>query len=200
MSFLVPSLTSPFGLLLKKRSIFVSYHHFRDQLYYDDFSRVFSDTYDVIEDNSVDRILDSDDPEYVIRRIREGHITGSSCTIVLCGPETPWRKYIDWEIKATLDKEHGIIGINLPNNPKNHLGNVYVPVRLYDNILSGYAIWINWEQLNINSLKLYIELAINRPKSLINNERGMRKRNGENYGNPFERLFLSESWPGKTIR
>jgi hypothetical protein len=47
-----------------------------------------------------------------MQRIRDKHITGTSCTIVLCGSLTPWRKYVDWEIKATLDKEHGLIGIN----------------------------------------------------------------------------------------
>lgn len=33
--------------------------------------------------------------------------------MVLCGAEAPQRKFVDWEIKATLDKEHGLIGINL---------------------------------------------------------------------------------------
>jgi hypothetical protein len=165
------------GLLPKKRSIFVSYHHDSDQFYYDSFSRLFSDTYDIIQDNSVDRIFDSDDPDYVMRRIREGHIKGSSCTIVLCGPETHGRKYVDWEIKATLDKEHGLIGINLPNNPLNMLGQVYVPARLHDNFISNYAIWASWEQLNVNSLKSFIELSIGSPKSSINNERQMLKKN-----------------------
>jgi hypothetical protein len=32
--------------------------------------------------------------------------TGTSCTIVLCGAETPKRKFVDWEIKAILDKGH----------------------------------------------------------------------------------------------
>jgi len=203
MSFLVPSLTSPLSLLLKKRSIFVSYHHDRDQLYYDAFSRLFCDTYDIIKDNSVDRIFDSDDPEYVMRRIRENHITGSSCTIVLCGPETRWRKYVDWEIKATLDKNHGLIGINLPHNPKDIWGRVHKPDRLQENIDIGYALWKEWNELiNLPSLlKLSIESAIDRSETFsCQNDRPMRQRNGENYANPIERLLLPQSWPGKTIR
>ena len=78
---------------------------------------VFADDYEVIQDNSVEREIDSNDAEYVTRRIREDFITGSSCTVVLCGAETPQRKFVDWEIKATLDKEHGLIGINLPTIP-----------------------------------------------------------------------------------
>ena len=127
-----------------KRKVFVSYHHGNDQWFYNEFSRVFNDTYDVISDNSLDRAIDSDNPDYVMRRIREKYITGSSCTIVLCGAETPNRKYVDWEIKATLDKEHGLIGINLPTSITSQYGGVIVPDRLHDNVQSGYAVWIDW--------------------------------------------------------
>ena len=115
-----------------KRSVFVSFHHGGDRNYYDAFSRLFADNYDVIQDNSVERVIDSDDAEYVIRKIREEFITGSSCTVVLCGQQTPQRKFVDWEIKATLDKEHGLIGVNLPTNPKFPNGTVVVPNRLFD--------------------------------------------------------------------
>lgn len=87
-----------------KHKIFVSYHHHGDQAYYDAFSKAFHDTYNVIYDNSLERSIDSDDVNYVMRRIRENHITGTSCTIVLVGAESPKRKYIDWEISATLEK------------------------------------------------------------------------------------------------
>src|SRR4051794_39013081 len=86
-----------------KRSSFVSYHHAGDRAHCGAFSMLFANTYKIIEDTSVYRKIDSDDAEYVIRRIREQYVTGSSCTVVLCGSETPNRKYIDWEIKATLE-------------------------------------------------------------------------------------------------
>src|SRR5690242_16014308 len=84
-----------------KSKIFVSYHHHLDQRYYDDFSRCVCDEYDVLYDNSPERAKDSDDVEYIMRSLREKHIFGTSCTIVLCGAETPWRKFVDWEIDAT---------------------------------------------------------------------------------------------------
>jgi hypothetical protein len=65
-----------------KHRIFVSYHHAGDQPYYDAFSKAFHDTYDVIYDNSLNRQVDSDDVDYVRRRIADNYITGSSCTIV----------------------------------------------------------------------------------------------------------------------
>lgn len=165
----------------QRRSIFVSYHHEQDQVYYNELSRVFCDMYGIVRDNSVDRLFDTDDPEYVMRRIREHYITGTSTTVVLCGPETPWRKYIDWEIKATLDKEHSLIGVNLPHNPRTNLGRFQVPDRLYDNWVSGYAVWVMWYDLLLwgpAALKNYAEQANARQKSLINNSRPMRSRNG----------------------
>src|SRR5207253_16569 len=80
---------------------------------------IFSASYDVITDNLLDRAVGSDDVEYVMRRIRENYITGSSCTLVLVGRDTWGRKYVDWEIDATLQKEHGLIGLQLPTLPLN---------------------------------------------------------------------------------
>ena len=167
-------------LLPTKRKIFVSYHHDNDQIYKNILVRAFAQQFEIITDNSLSRALDSDDPDYVSRRIRENHISGSSCTIVLCGSETRWRKYVDWEIKATLDKEHGIIGVHLPTNLPDSLGGVHKPDRLQDNIDSGYAVWIDWGSFvsSLEALNHYIEIAINKSSRLINNSRTMRRRNG----------------------
>ena len=167
-------------LIPTKRKIFISYHHNSDQWYYNEFSRYFADGYEAVQDNSVDRLINSDNTDYVIRRIREEYITGTSCTIVLCGPQTRWRKYVDWEIKASLDKQHGLIGIKLPNNNPDSAGGVHKPDRLQDNINTGYAIWTTWENLNQGPdyLQKCIEHANSKSASLIDNTRDLRKRNG----------------------
>jgi hypothetical protein len=163
-----------------KRKVFISYHHSGDKAYYDAFINDFSNTYDVIHDNSVERAIDSSNTDYVIRRIRENFITGSSCTIVLCGAQTPYRKFVDWEIKATLDKKHGLIGVNLPSNPLSANSKYTVPDRLHDNIESGFAIWTNWVSFtqNIQSVQGFIEQANSRSALFINNNRALRQRNG----------------------
>ena len=107
------------GLGVVKRKVFVSYHHGNDRRYYDAFINAFSSTYDVVHDNSVERAVNSDNTDYVIRKIRENYITGSSCTIVLCGPQPPRRNVVAREITATLDKQHDLIGVNLPTKPLN---------------------------------------------------------------------------------
>ncbi|MGF6575178.1 hypothetical protein ABH945_007307 [Paraburkholderia sp. GAS333] len=162
-----------------KRKVFVSYHHGGDQAYYDAFSKKFHDDYDVITDNSLERAIDSDDVNYVMRRIREDYITGTSCTILLVGKKTWGRKYADWEIKATLDKQHALIGIQLPTLQQGPNGNVTVPDRLHDNIQSGYALWLTWAAFTASAQACtsYIEQANSRDKKLIVNDRDRRLRN-----------------------
>lgn len=168
------------SLAAVKRKVFVSYNHDEDQAYYNTFSNAFQNTYEVITDNSLARAVDSDNAEYVMRRIRENHIKGSSCTIVLVGEYAHARKYVDWEIKATLDMQHGLIGVMLPTLPINNMGRVNVPPRLSDNIDSGYALWVSWANMTASApaCQGYIEAANARKKDLIENSRALRLRNG----------------------
>jgi MTH538 TIR-like domain (DUF1863). len=110
-----------------RRKVFVSYHHGGDQAYYDEFSRYFHDQYEAIRDNSLERLIQSDNTEYVMQQIRDKYITGTSCTIILIGAQSHQRKYLDWEIKATLDECHGLIGIVLPTHVKNPADEIVVP-------------------------------------------------------------------------
>jgi hypothetical protein len=124
--------------------VFVSYHHDNDQGWYDCLAQFFVNTYDMVTDRSLKESINSDDVDYVMQTIREKFIIGTSLTILLCGSETWKRKYIDWEIKATLDKEHAILGIQLPTLVPGSNGLVTIPARLHDNIQSGYAHWAGW--------------------------------------------------------
>jgi len=163
----------------RKRKIFISYHHEGDQYYYDVFSELFCDQLDLVYDHSLDRLIESRDPDYVMRRIRENFLRGASVTIVLCGAETYLRKYVDWEICTSLNQEMGLIGVQLPTLLPD-IGNiVYVPDRLYDNIQSGYAIWTNWIYITstIPSLVKNIEASLIKPKRLIVNSRETMKYN-----------------------
>lgn len=45
--------------------------------------------------------FDSNNPEYIMRRIREEKLHDSTVTIVLIGNCTHSRRYVDWEIKAS---------------------------------------------------------------------------------------------------
>lgn len=129
-----------------KPKVFVSYHHERDQTYYDLFAKLFADGYDIITDTSIDRIIASNDATYQQQVIREQHITGSSITVVLCGAESWKRRWIDWEIDMTLNKQHALLGIGIPTCQRTANGAVIVPDRLHANIVSGYASFIQWTE------------------------------------------------------
>lgn len=162
-----------------RHRIFVSYQHSRDQAYYDAFSRIFHDTFEAVYDNSLERRVDSDNADYVIRRIRNDYISGTSCTVVLIGSDTWKRKYVDWEIKATLEMGHGLIGAYLPSASRDAIGRTLVPGRLHDNVHSGYSLWLSWEQLtaSADSLNRYVADAKARSALFIVNNRERLLRN-----------------------
>jgi hypothetical protein len=165
--------------LAARRRVFVSYHHAGDQRYKDALSAVFHDHYQVIFDNSLDRARDSDDHNYIVRYIRENHLTGSSCTIVLCGAATHGRKYVDWELQASLYQQMGLLALQLPTLVADGDGKVTVPQRVADNIRSGYAVWTSWETATASTQALsgFIEHALNKSKTLIDNSAQRLQRN-----------------------
>jgi hypothetical protein len=175
---------SQFGAIFSSRpfrpKVFLSYHHKGDQSFYEQFSKTFHDVYETVFDNSLERKIDSDNSEYIMRRIREEFITGTSCTIVLVGPETWGRKYVDWEIEATLEKKHGLIGVQLPTATPNPItGLVSVPDRFLDNLNSKFALWVSWADITASAARLNqcIADATGRSKALIANDRERRLRN-----------------------
>ncbi|WP_192179974.1 TIR domain-containing protein [Mesorhizobium amorphae] len=161
-----------------RRKVFVSYHHRGDQRHYDAFSAAFHDSLQLLTDNSLERRIDSADPSYIMRRIRESHLHGSSCTIVLCGADTWRRKYVDWEIKASLDQQMGLVGIWLPTLPLVGDG-TNKPDRLQDNIDANYAVWIRWTNIiaDYRQLMNAIEATLVKPRSLIMNNRALMSYN-----------------------
>lgn len=164
-----------------KRKVFVSYHH-QDQEWVDYFRAQFGTGLEVFSDGSLDRLIDSQDTDYVSRTIREDYITGTSITIVLCGNETWKRKYVDWEIHSTLDKNHAVLGIILPDHKQVMRDGQFtwlVPNRLADNVNTGYAHWIGWPQ-NAEALKQAIDHALNQSsvnKHMKNNSAQKMQRN-----------------------
>src|SRR4051812_30659698 len=49
-------------------------------------------------------IVDSKNTDYVMRRIREDFIGDATVTMVLVGTCTHSRRYVDWELKASLQQ------------------------------------------------------------------------------------------------
>jgi hypothetical protein len=122
-----------------RRQIFVSYH----QADTDEVGR-FITAFDHIADGFIARgigasmpgdVIDSTDTEYVMRRIRGTYLKDSSITVVLIGACTWSRRYVDWELQASLRSgttvtPNGVFGIRLPS----YTGSGY-PNRLNKNLL-----------------------------------------------------------------
>ena len=125
----------------KRHNVFISYFHRDDQEYKDRFVRMMGDC---IIDKSVNfgAIDDNNAPtEATLQRIREDYIAQVSVTVVLIGSCTWQRKYVDWEIGASLrctatNPRSGLLGILLPGHPNSGTRQCnprLIPPRLADN-------------------------------------------------------------------
>ena len=127
------------------RTVFISHSHLHESetnQFLKDFQGVFISRH--IGVSNRDDFIESTDPDYVMRRIREKHIGTASVTIILVGSCTHSRRYVDWEIKASLQQgkdrlPNGLLAIQLPSCPNG----AFLPPRLERNLrvndLKGYA-------------------------------------------------------------
>jgi len=151
-----------------RHKVFISYHH-DDQEEADQFIETFDKEREVFIARALgvdmeQDIIDSDDSEYVMRRIRELYLKDSTVTIVLIGKCTWARRYVDWEIQASLrhgeeTTPNGLIGIVLPSAGKKPIA----PERLSKNLKGensdeGYARWY-WYPQRKDTLANWIEDA-----------------------------------------
>lgn len=164
----------------KKRKIFISYDHHRDGSRYDEFQRLFASLYEITRDNSLERELDTDDVEGYLARLREESLGDAGSVLVLCGARTHLDKFVDWEIKAALDRGAGLLGVVLPENPSDGAGQPLLPDRMRRNFDGGYAVVCRWEELARDKIELTprIDFAMERPTDLIDNSAPLRMTNG----------------------
>lgn len=135
------------------RRIFVSFHQ-RDEYEVAVFCQRYSQFFDGIRTLGVSadgdeyaQRIDSGDSEYVMRRIREKYIAGTSCTVVLIGKCTWARRYVDWEIAATLrnhkdDPRGGLVAVQLPSAAENHW--TTLPPRLQRNVVQENGVEVGY--------------------------------------------------------
>lgn len=156
--------------------VFVTYDHRSDQEYYEQFTSAFSQRYQIRGAPLTTQARSMDPMQYIARLLQEG-LRGAYVTVVLCGPATPGCRCVDWDISASLQRKLGLIGINLPTNSKNAEGKSPVPMRLYDNLKSGYASLLAWNKVIENPV--FFDSAVlrarNRDNDLIDNHREQRQ-------------------------
>ncbi|MFA5146962.1 MAG: TIR domain-containing protein [Candidatus Omnitrophota bacterium] len=176
------------GLLPTKRNVFISYHH-GDDAEVKTFIKRWTEAESVFTPKGLglrftDDIIKSDNPEYVMSQIRAKYIQDASVTIVLLGTCTHSRRYVDWEIKASLRQEknglpNGLLGIILPSR-----GNTaHLPERFAANWTDGHIncyarFWV--APSSATELRGWIEDAYSsrtKKAHLIKNSADMMKNN-----------------------
>jgi hypothetical protein len=170
-----------------RRKVFLSHSHIHERenaAFLRDFGDVFIAKQLGIFGN--EDFINSTDTNYVMHCVRSRYVQDSTVTIVLIGACVHSRRYIDWEIKASLRQgadslPNGLLGITLPSTN----GNAVLPERFEQ----------NWKQWNSNcyahfqpypaskeQLRIWIEEAYARRRThshLISNSRDMWGYNRE---------------------
>ncbi len=166
-----------------RHKCFISYHH-ADQEAVDQFVKEFDHNHDIFIARRLgkmpDDIINSTNTDYVMRRIREDYIKDSTVTIVMCGKCTWARRYVDWEIQASLRSTesvtpNGLLAVKLPTFSK-------FPERFTMNLRShndseekGYAGSIEYPKSKL-VLQKAIEWSFNRRSTHLKNIKNISKR------------------------
>ena len=128
-----------------RHKTFISYHG-DDHKEVEKFIKTFDQDGDVFisralgSDQTMDELIDSENDEYVMRRIREDQIKDSTVTLLFVGTNTWNRKFVDWELAASLHQgpkaglPNGVLAILSPE-----LSKAILPDRFVDNWETGYA-------------------------------------------------------------
>lgn len=159
---------------IRRHKVFVSYHHENDQEHRDRFEKLFADVYNIMDSRSVrvGEIPRGIKVEEIDRRIREGHLRDSTVTVVLVGADTWRRKFVDWEIAATIrdtpaNPRSGLIGIFLPSHPsfgRDDYDEYIIPPRLHFNVECGFAELYDWSE-SPRQVASWVDLAFSRRKT-----------------------------------
>jgi hypothetical protein len=166
-----------------RHKCFLSYHH-DDQDSVRKFIEKFDEDGDVFITRGIsmpEDVIDSEDPDYVMRRIRTLYLKESTVTIVLMGECTWARKFVDWEVQASLrqpadGKPNGLLAVlldknatkgTLPNRVRLNTETGYAQYRAYPGSAAALSTWID------TAFKARTDYV-----SLIVNPRDRRKNNG----------------------
>ncbi|GFK17951.1 TIR domain-containing protein [Corynebacterium glutamicum] len=171
-----------------RHKCFISYHH-ADEAEVEAFIQQFDHNRDVFIARGIGAgmtgdIIASTNDDYIKQQIRTKYLRDTTVTIVLVGRETWKRRFVDWEIAASLrntstSSASGVLAITLPS--VENYSDLKAPARLLDNLdgTDGYAVWWKYPD-SAEVLAAMIDWAYDARASktdLRNNSRLLRKHN-----------------------
>jgi hypothetical protein len=146
-----------------KHKVFISCSQ-QDREYRDRFEELFGRLF-TIKSVAEGEMGTDDAAAYIEQLIQRELISVVTVVVVLVGADTWSRRHVDWEIAAALRKKldgfSGLLGLCLPTHPdyqKRQYKKDIVPLRLSDNIQSGYAAFHDWSE-GESDIKRWIEDA-----------------------------------------
>lgn len=169
-----------------RHKCFISYHG-ADIDDVADFVETFNDVFipRVVGVSDSDHFKDpvnSEDEEYIKSQISAKYLSDSTVTILFVGACTWARKYVDWELSASLrndsvNKRNGLMAITPADRSKNKL-----PARFTDNWSTGDSKYgrYYYHPRSEDRLRDWIEDAFksrDQRARLIDNTRALRKNN-----------------------
>lgn len=185
-----------FPTIIPRRKVFISYFK-GDKPWVDKLVRDYGQSGNgvfiprVVGVIDEDDFVDSDDVDYIMQAIRDRYLQDSSVTIVVVGPCTHSRKFIDWEIKSSLTqpangRPNGLLGLEIPP-PRDWAGNPiwhYLPDRFLKNYIQdrqdiSYARYYVWPT-SASDLRRWIEEVYgltSQRADLIENPQNMIRKN-----------------------
>lgn len=171
-----------------RRKCFISYHH-DDEYEVEQFIETFDHNQDVLIARGIGAsmagdIINSTDDDYIKARIREKYLRDTTVTIVMVGKCTWARKFVDWEVAASLRNtatasRSGLMAITLPSAAD--YSDRELPIRVSDNVAGedGYARWWKYPS-SASGLADMIETAYGYRSTrdyLVDNSRSLRSYN-----------------------
>jgi len=176
------------------RHFFVSYHHRSSVGFLEQMRQRLNDPN--VKDYGFRQVDLGENSKYTISRSIQNRIWASSVTVVLVGDQTAGSDWVDWEIWYSLRslkaigpsrrafKPKGLLAVFLP------VPNPNIPERLKQNLESGYALSMEWNELESDFYPRLEQAFDNREKKqLIRNELPPKI-------NPQETWGRIESWLG----
>lgn len=170
-----------------RRKCFVSYHH-DDESEVQDFIEEFDRDHNVFIARGIGAsmpgdIINSTRADYIKSQIRAKYLRDTTVTVVMIGKCTWARRFVDWEIAASLRNtptatRSGLLAITLPSVSSTGRS---VPARLGDNLADedGYARWWKYPTSS-EGLATMIETAYeyrSSRRNLVDNSRPLRSFN-----------------------
>lgn len=127
-----------------RHKVFISYHAV-DAVEVVDFIEKYDDVFIAraigMEEDGSD-IIDSTNVDYIRRTIREKYLKDSTVTMVLVGECTWARKFVDWEIYASLRSNpspNGLLAVQLPSTSTSALAPTRLELNRPKSVQDGYA-------------------------------------------------------------